>query len=155
MRVLFNDREFRTAEHFRQAFLESILTTEVFVPIISTNALDRMTYHNPQEVDNLLIDWLTALLLIKFPDLVSCGSLFPICFIILVCLEDRSRRSYFSMSTSLSKVVPNATIKVLKALLVSRGVGVVGVCMETWNELILLVSYTSTSPGYRVAGQIR
>jgi hypothetical protein len=43
------------------------------------------------------------------------------------------------MSTSLSKVVPNATIKVLKELLVSRGVGVVGVCMETWNELNLLV----------------
>jgi hypothetical protein len=113
-----------------------------------------VTCRSPQEVDNLLIEWLTALLLIKFPDLDSCGRLFPICFIIPVCLEDRSRRSYFSMSTSLSKVVPNATIKVLKELLVSRGVGVVGVCMETWNELNLLVSYTSTSPGYRVAGQI-
>jgi hypothetical protein len=122
MRVFLDDEVFRTAEHFRQAFVESILTTEVFVPIISTNALDRMTCHNPQEVDNLLIEWLTALLLIKFPDLDSCGRLFPLCFIIPVCLEDRSRRSYFSMSTSLSKVVPNAAIKVLKDLLGSRGI---------------------------------
>jgi hypothetical protein len=52
------------------------------VSIISTNALDRMTCHNPQEVDNLLIEWLTALLLIKFQDLDSCGRLFPICFIV-------------------------------------------------------------------------
>jgi GTPase SAR1 family protein len=55
MRVFLDDKVFRIAEHFRQAFVESILTTEVFVPINSTNALDRMTCHNPQEVDNLLV----------------------------------------------------------------------------------------------------
>jgi hypothetical protein len=58
MRVFLDDEVFRTAEHFRQAFVECILTTNIYiyiyVSVIRTNALDRMTCHNLQEVGNLL-----------------------------------------------------------------------------------------------------
>jgi hypothetical protein len=106
MRVFLDDTSFQPGDHFRQAFVESILTTEVFVPLVTANALDRLTRHDPQELDNLLIEWLTALLLLKFPDFARNGNRFPLRFIIPICFEDRSQTSYFTMVSSLSRVVP-------------------------------------------------
>jgi hypothetical protein len=64
---------------------------------VTANALDRLTRHDPQELDNLLIKWLTALLLLKFPSLARNGSRCPLRFIIPICVEDRSQASYFTM----------------------------------------------------------
>jgi hypothetical protein len=100
MRVLLDDTSFQTGDHFRQAFVESILATEVFVPLVTASSLDRLTRHDPQELDNLLIEWLTALLLLKFPDLDRNGSRFPLRFIVPICVVVRSQASYFTMVSS-------------------------------------------------------
>jgi hypothetical protein len=122
MRVFLDDTSFQAGDHFRQAFVESVLATEVFVPLVTANALDRLTRHDPQELDNLLIGWLTALLLLKFPDLGRNGSRFPLRFIIPICLEDRSQASYFTMVSSLSRVVPVKSILELKDMLARKGI---------------------------------
>jgi GTPase SAR1 family protein len=123
-RVFLDDKVFQTAEHFRQAFVDSLLATEVFVPVVTVNALVRMTRHDPQEVDNLLIEWLTALILKKFPGLDNNGRRFPLRFIIPICFNNRSNKSYFTLLPSLPKVVPVKTIKVLKELLTSKSISV-------------------------------
>jgi hypothetical protein len=112
MRVLLDDTSFQSGDHFRQAFVESILATEVFVPLVIASSLDRLTRHDPQELDNLLIGWLAALLLLKFPDLDRNGSRFPLHFIIPICVED----------TSLSRVVPVRSILELKDMLARKGI---------------------------------
>jgi GTPase SAR1 family protein len=123
-KVFLDDKVFQTAEHFRQAFVDSLLATEVFVPVVTVNALKRMTRHDPLDVDNLLIEWLTALMLKNFPDLDNNGRRFPLRFIVPICFNDSSKKSYFSLSASLSKVIPVKTIKVLKGLLTSKNISV-------------------------------
>jgi hypothetical protein len=122
MRVFLDDTNFQAGDHFRQAFVESILATEVFVPLVTANALDRLTRHDPQELDNLLIEWLTALLLLKFPDLDRNGSRCPLRSIIPICVEDRSQTSYFTMVSSLSRVVSVKSILELKDMLARKGI---------------------------------
>jgi hypothetical protein len=122
MRVFLDDTSFQPGDYFRQAFVESILATEVFVPLVTASSLDRLTRHDPQEPDNLLIEWLTALLLLKFPDLDRNGSRFPLRFIIPICVEDRSQASYFTMVFSLSRVVPVKSISELKDMLARKGI---------------------------------
>jgi hypothetical protein len=122
IRVFLDDTSFQAGDHFRQVFVESILATEVFVPLVTANAVDRLTRHDPQELDNLLIEWLTALLLLKFPDLDRNGSRFPLRFIIPICVEDCSQASYFTMVSSLSRVVPVKSILELKDMLAKQGI---------------------------------
>jgi hypothetical protein len=131
-RVFLDDKVFQTAEHFREAFVDSLLATEVFVPVVTVNALERMTRHDPHDVDNLLIEWLTALILKKFsgldndgrPGLDNNGRRFPLRFIIPICFNNRSNKSYFTLLPSLPKVIPVKTITVLKELLTNKNISV-------------------------------
>jgi len=40
---------------------KGLVSTKVFVPFCSYNALFRMKYHDPNEIDNLLLEWMLAL----------------------------------------------------------------------------------------------
>jgi GTPase SAR1 family protein len=122
IRIFLDDKVLNSADRFQKIFFDSILVTEVFVPTVTTNALQRMVRHDPREVDNLLVEWLTALLLMKFPDADSNGGRFPLRFIFPICLNDRKGRGYFSLKDTLSRVVPVKTIAALKDLLMSKGI---------------------------------
>jgi hypothetical protein len=60
VRVFLDDEVLQTAEGFRQILLESIMSTEIFIPAVSPNSLQRMVTHDPEEIDNLLLEWLLA-----------------------------------------------------------------------------------------------
>jgi hypothetical protein len=122
IRIFLDDKVLNSADRFQKIFFDSILLSEVFVPLVTSNALQRMVSHDPREVDNLLVEWLTALLLMKFPEADSNGGRFPLRFISPICLKDRSGRGYFSLKDTLSRVVPFKTIAALRDLLESKGI---------------------------------
>eukprot|EP01038_Epipyxis_sp_PR26KG_P012515 gene12515-16785_t len=41
--------------------LKALINSSVIIPIISKDALQRIVNHNPNEIDNVLIEWITAL----------------------------------------------------------------------------------------------
>jgi hypothetical protein len=121
IRVFLDDKVFQEADRFQQVFFEAIFASEVFVPVVSPHALYRMTNHVPEEVDNLLIEWLTALLLYGFPVLCngSLRKIYPVC-----CkgscpesCKDACKEDYFAVKGKLSTTVPTKTISVLRDLI--------------------------------------
>jgi GTPase SAR1 family protein len=118
VRVFLDDQVFHAADRIQQIFFDSILNTEVFVPVVSPNAVLRMLTHNPAEVDNVILEWLTALLLIRFPDLhVHTNADHHLKYISPICFSGPAGGGYFAVMSKLSTVMPTATIKVLRSLL--------------------------------------
>jgi hypothetical protein len=126
IRVFLDDKVFQEADRFQQVFFDAIFASEVFVPVVSPHALYRMMNHVPEEVDNLLIEWLTALLLSDFPTLCSGGlrKIYPVCCK-GTCPEsckDACKEDYFAVKGKLSTAVPVKTIQVLTGLFDSAGI---------------------------------
>jgi GTPase SAR1 family protein len=118
MRVFLDDKVFHTADRIQQIFFDSILNTEVFVPVVSPTAILRMLNHDPVEVDNVLLEWLTALLLIRFPDLhVHTNADHHLKYISPICFSGPAGGGYFAVMSKLPTVMPTATIKALRSLL--------------------------------------
>jgi GTPase SAR1 family protein len=113
VRVFLDDQEFQVADRFQQIFFESVLATEVFVPIVSPDALKRMVEHNPEKVDNVLLEWLTVLLLFGFP--VLCNE--TLRYICPICLA-----GYSAVKTAVSAVIPDKTVNTLRGLFDLKGI---------------------------------
>jgi GTPase SAR1 family protein len=119
VRVFLDDKVFHTADRIQQIFFDSILNTEVFVPVVSPTAILRMLNHNPLEVDNVLLEWLTALLLIKFPGVhVQTKGLRRLQYINPICFSGPAGDGYFAVKSELPRVVPTATINELRRLII-------------------------------------
>eukprot|EP01038_Epipyxis_sp_PR26KG_P004743 gene4743-6654_t len=47
--------------NFQKSFITSLINSYVFTPIISKDALVRIVSHKPTEIDNVLVEWITAM----------------------------------------------------------------------------------------------
>jgi GTPase SAR1 family protein len=115
MRVFFDTSVIQTADSIQQKFFISILSTEIFFPVVSPNALIRMITHDPQLEDNLLIEWLTALVLVKYAPSNGLPNRLPR-FICPICFSGPNDDGYFAIRARLSDAVPVATIRKVKEL---------------------------------------
>jgi GTPase SAR1 family protein len=115
MRVFFDTSVIQTADSIQQKFFISILSTEIFFPVVSPNALVRMITHEPQSEDNLLIEWLTVLVLVKYAPINGLPNRLPR-FICPICFSGPDDDGYFAIRARLSDAVPVATIRKVKEL---------------------------------------
>jgi hypothetical protein len=61
---VFQDKErLRKGTDFRLEFVKALVNSTVVVPLVSTDALERMISHDVTCVDNLLIEWILSMLL--------------------------------------------------------------------------------------------
>jgi GTPase SAR1 family protein len=117
MRIFFDDATFKIADRLQKVFIASVVATEVFVPVISLASLKRMINYNEGEVDNLLMEWLTIILIDRFPALkTELGS--PLKFISPICIKG----GYFAVKGSISSKAPKKTIAELKAIFSTKNV---------------------------------
>ena len=64
--VAFLDRRsLELGKDFQESFVEALTRSTVVVPIVSHAALDRMVKHDPNAEDNVLVEWLCALFLLR------------------------------------------------------------------------------------------
>jgi GTPase SAR1 family protein len=133
-RVFLDDKVLQTADRFQRIFFASVVATEAFIPLVSPNALQRMVTHDPQEIDNLLIEWLTALLLMNYPDFAfqAKSRLRLIC---PICVKSSTADDYAGVKISLPRTVPVATIRKLKELVRHRGMIVSSEVTEFLNTV--------------------
>jgi GTPase SAR1 family protein len=121
MRVFLDSSVFKKGDRLQKIMLVSVLSSEVFVPLVTPTALQRLICHDPQEVDSLLFEWLTALLLITYHDVgEQLGSVLR--YICPICFKGANGDGYFAVKAKLSAEVPVATIRALKELLDSKNV---------------------------------
>jgi hypothetical protein len=59
--VFLDTNRLEDGKHFQKSFISSLINSYVITPIISKDALLRIVNHAPDTVDNLLIEWITAL----------------------------------------------------------------------------------------------
>jgi hypothetical protein len=106
-------------ERFRSASFKALMGSMLMTPFVTPSALERMldSKVNPSSVDNLLVEWLSALVFIKFKEhlgvTVLLKSICPICFI------DAAENSYFTLKEELSTESPRATLEEVKDMFIS------------------------------------
>ena len=90
--VTFRDKQrLYVTDTYRKEFIKALLSSSVAVPIISHDALERMTQHDSNKVDNVLLEWLCIVIIKKMENKngikeilkrknVRLTSVIPICF---------------------------------------------------------------------------
>eukprot|EP01038_Epipyxis_sp_PR26KG_P016804 gene16804-23002_t len=59
--VFLDTNRLEDGKHLQQSFISSLFKSYVITPIISKDALQRMIIHKPNKIDNVLVEWITAL----------------------------------------------------------------------------------------------
>jgi hypothetical protein len=116
--AIFLDRHrIGLAEHFRTVFFKALMNSMLMVPVVSPVALQLMLSDNMNinEIDNLLVEWLSALVFIRFK--AELGSVVVLKTIYPVWVKDASGNSYFTYKAQLSTKKPLATIREVKDMI--------------------------------------
>jgi hypothetical protein len=78
-----------------------------------------MKRHDSAKVDNVIVEWLTALIFVRvdahFHELISLRKILPI------CCKDLAGCDFFSISDTLSQLVPSASCKAVLTLFEMAG----------------------------------
>jgi GTPase SAR1 family protein len=59
--VFMDQLRLQDGENYRNAFVAALLESRVIVPVITVEALKKMIYHDPNQIDNLLLEWILSL----------------------------------------------------------------------------------------------
>jgi GTPase SAR1 family protein len=111
--IFIDKTEITVGQRFDMKFCRSLLHSEVLVPVISPTALERMMNPSTAETDNVLVEWLTAVVVLKFRAQIS-GCRLEKVVPLVIC--DRDGNEYFKMRDGLSTQRPLATQKAVLEL---------------------------------------
>jgi hypothetical protein len=115
---VFLDREsIEYGDNFRLAFFNALRASKVVVPIMSPGVLKELALRNVHEVDNMLLEWIAALVLQKYRQLhISAAS--KVSTIFPVALMDLNEDDVFALMDSgqIPDVKPTATQEAVVAL---------------------------------------
>jgi hypothetical protein len=103
--AFYDANHMKTGYRIDREFFSGLLGSMVVVPIVSVNSLQRILSHSPDNLDNVLVEWLTTLVVISYPAhfRVLLRTVVPLCF------SDSSGYDYFSSRSRLPNTVPTAT----------------------------------------------
>ena len=120
---VFLDKDILKKGHqFQCEYGKALVQSTILVPILSTAVLRKMTDHNPEEQDNVLIQWILALECMQDPTHSKMREIHPL--MIREWTADGSTWKRFTeeILEVLPDVVPVASINVVKTLLKENGV---------------------------------
>jgi len=117
--IFLDTRRIPDAKHFEENFAKALVTSRLFVPMVSRHSMDKMTTFNPiTGNDSVLVEWIMALTLRESK---KC-EIFPI---LLGTLTDDKAYDLFSEKDPILKKLPNVTpracIARAKHLLMTNG----------------------------------
>ena len=73
-------KRLKDGDNFATTFCKALFTSSVFIPIFSLDAMSRMLTHDATKVDNLLLEWLLAIVFEKHKPAGNLFSIYPIMF---------------------------------------------------------------------------
>jgi hypothetical protein len=100
-----------SGEDFQRAYFGALHSSTVMLPIVSLHALESMMKHDPEIVDNILVEWFAAL------NMVPCRGNSKIRLIYPIFVGDISKR----FISKLPDILPSATILKVTELLNRAG----------------------------------
>ena len=123
VQVFYDKFRIKKCQQFQRAFGNALINSAVFVPIVCSSALARMYNHNPEEEDNVLIEWMLALECMKDQIHSKMRGVYPIIF-----GEWNRAGSVGNLSDDLidrlPQLVPMASIRIATSLLTEKNVNV-------------------------------
>ena len=121
VQVFYDDVRMRGGHQLQKVFGKALINSTVFVPIVCYSALQRMLTHDPQQVDNLLIEWMLALECMQYP---THSKVRGICPLIFGGKSEGECVSPFdaSIKDRLPDTIPTKSIEIVKSLLEENGV---------------------------------
>ena len=121
LQVFFDSVRLRGGQQFQKGFGGALIKSTVFVPIVCESALQRMLNHNPEEEDNVMIEWMLALECIQDPTHSKVRGIYPLMF-----GERKDDGSVSPFDASIKNRLPNTkptkSIEVVKRLLEENSV---------------------------------
>ena len=124
VQVFDNKVMLKKAQRFQNVMARVLINSTIFVPLLSSAALQRMLTHNPAEEDNLLIEWMLALECMQNPSQSKVRYIYPLLF--GERKEDGSVGVLFyeGIFDRLPDIIPTASIEAVKKLLKENNVNV-------------------------------
>jgi hypothetical protein len=128
IRIFLDTKQLQTGKNFQMNIVEALSKSLLFIPVVSSDALQRMVTMKPTDEDNLLLEWICGL------ELMKCGQndrkkvssrVMKIMPIFFGSRTDESRINNLFQEGILSKLPntqPTACLTVAKNLLSKAGV---------------------------------
>jgi len=122
VQVFLDKIRLKDGMQFQTEFGPALISSTVFVPILSASALQRMLTHDPLKEDNVLIEWMLALECISDKSHSNIRGIYPL--MIGERREDGSVGNLFAegLTDRLPEIEPSKSIEVVKRLLKENGV---------------------------------
>ena len=122
---VFDDKVMlKRGQQFQNVMARVLINSTIFVPLLSTAALQRMLAHNPAEEDNVLIEWMLAVECMQNPTQSKVRHIYPLLF------GERNDDGsvgvlfYEGIFDRLPDVIPTASIEAVRKLLKENNVNV-------------------------------
>ena len=122
VQLFFDIARLKGGQQFQKAFGEALAKSTVFVPIVCESALKRMVFHNPEEEDNVLIEWMLALECMRDPTHSRVRGIYPLMFGKYNDNEYVSQFDSNKIMSTLPEVIPAKSIGIVKGILKDMGV---------------------------------
>ena len=122
IQVSYDKASVKECKQFQKSFGKAFINRTIFVPILSTAALRTLVNHDPEEEDNLLIEWMLALECMRNRNNMRVRGIYPLIF--GERNADGSVGDLFAEKVidKLPDVIPTASIEVVRRLLRENGV---------------------------------
>ena len=123
VKVFYDKIRLKDGQQFQNAFGKALINSTVLVPILCTTALQKMLKHDPLSEDNVLIEWILALECMQDQNHSKMRGIYPLMF------GERKGSTMGNLFdegiiNQLPKIIPKASIKVVRKLLKENGVTV-------------------------------
>jgi hypothetical protein len=150
--TFMDNKRLKDGQNFSMAFCTALLSSYIAVPVISVSALQKMTTHDPNTVDNVLLEWLLCI--------TSCGkpnsrlkNIFPI----LIGPKDGITSTFASLFACgvlnrIPSVVPMSTINAAKDMLTQNNINFDAVKLDNLTVKDIINSL-SAFLGYNTEGK--
>ena len=122
VKVFLDKATLNKGKQFQREYGKALVNSTILVPILSTAALQKVSDHNPEEEDNVLIEWMLALECMQDPIHSKMRGIYPL--MISEWMADGSVGDLFAEGVlkRLPHMSPKASIKVAKTLLRENGI---------------------------------
>jgi hypothetical protein len=128
IRIFLDTKQLQTGKNFQMNIVEALSKSLIFVPIVSTDAFQRMVTMKPTDEDNLLLEWICGLELMKCGHHRSRKGSSRVMKIMPIFFGSRTDESHVKnlfqqdIISKLPNTQPKASLKVAKTLLSQSGV---------------------------------